>query len=69
MDVHEPLAKKTFDAALKSGAWVGQLRTRLGVPGYETKGPEEAAKALLNLVEGITVTNSGCANKRQKEEI
>jgi hypothetical protein len=46
-DLHEPLAKKYFEAAYKSGAKVGQLRTQLGVDGFESKGPAEAAKALL----------------------
>jgi len=50
-ELHDPLAERTFGAALKSGVWVGQLRTRLGVPGYETRGPEEAARALLDLME------------------
>jgi hypothetical protein len=37
---------------------VGQFRTRLGIPGWERKGPEEAARALLaTLTEDAT--NSG----------
>lgn len=47
---HEPLAERVFKAAFQSGVTVGQLRTRLGVTGYETKGPEEAAAALLALI-------------------
>jgi hypothetical protein len=49
-ELHETLARKTFEAAQKSGVFIGQLRTRLGVVGYESKGPEEAAKALLDLL-------------------
>ncbi len=49
-ELHDPLALKTFEAAFKSGAFVGQLRTRLGIPGYESKGPEEVAKAMLDLI-------------------
>jgi hypothetical protein len=49
-EMHEQLAKRTFAAAGESGVVIGQLRTRLGVPGYETTGPQEAAKALLRLV-------------------
>jgi hypothetical protein len=49
-DLHEELANKIFSALFKSGIFVGQIRTRLGIPGYETKGPEEAAKALLSLI-------------------
>lgn len=49
-DLHEPLAQKFFEAFFNTGIVVAQLRTRLGIPGYETKGPEEAAKALLNAI-------------------
>lgn len=54
MDLHEELARKTFEAAFKSGVYVGQIRTRLGITGYETEGPEEAARALLRLVEELS---------------
>jgi hypothetical protein len=44
-------SEATSDPALLSfferGIFVGQLRTRLGLPGWERKGPEEAARALL----------------------
>jgi hypothetical protein len=49
-DIHEKLAQETFDAAFKAGIFVGQLRTRLGIAGYESKGPEAAAKALLEII-------------------
>jgi len=49
-EVHEKLAASTFEAAFSSGVWVGQIRTRLAVPGYEFKGPQEAARALLALI-------------------
>jgi hypothetical protein len=49
-DLHEKLATQTFEAAYKAGIFVGQLRTRLGIAGYETKGPQEAALALFNLI-------------------
>lgn len=48
--IHDPLAQKTFEAALANGVFVGQLRTRLGIAGYEAKGPEEAAKELFGLI-------------------
>ena len=35
------------------GIWVGQLRTRLGIPGWETKGPEAAAKELFKMIQNI----------------
>jgi len=48
--LHEALAEKTFDAAFKAGIFVGQIRTRLGIAGYESKGPEAAASALLKII-------------------
>lgn len=49
-DLHEGLARKTFNAAVEAGVYIGQMRTRLGIPGYEFQGPQEAAKALFNLI-------------------
>jgi hypothetical protein len=49
-DRHEALARKTFEAAYRTGTFVGQLRTRLAVPGYEMDGPREAAAALLQKI-------------------
>ncbi len=49
-ELHEKIAKRYFDAIFKKGVFVGQLRTRLGIPGYETKGPEEAAEALFKVI-------------------
>ncbi len=51
-DVHDPLAKKYFGEFFRRGVYVGQLRTRLGLPGWERKGPEEAARELLRVVQG-----------------
>jgi hypothetical protein len=47
---HESLARKFIGQLLKNGKRVGQLRTRLGITGYETKGPEEAAQALFQFI-------------------
>ncbi|NPV53543.1 MAG: phosphoenolpyruvate carboxykinase [Firmicutes bacterium] len=49
-DLHEELARSTFEAAFKAGVFIGQVRTRLGIPGYEIKGPELAARALFDLI-------------------
>ncbi len=49
-ELHEKLAKKYFKALFKSGVRVAQLRTRLGIPGLETKGPESAAEALFEVI-------------------
>jgi len=47
---HEVLADKFVNALAKNGKRVGQLRTRLGISGYETKGPEEAAQSLFQFI-------------------
>ena len=49
---HEVLARRYFEGFFKSGIFVGEIRTRLGLSGWEQKGPEEAAKELLRLIEG-----------------
>lgn len=49
-ELHEPLAQKYFHAFYKSGIFVGQMRTRLGLSGWERTGPEEAARALLKAI-------------------
>jgi hypothetical protein len=50
-DIHEKLASAAFQTAFKNKTWVGQLRTRLGIPGFEARGPQAAARALLDLLE------------------
>ncbi len=49
-ELHDKLAAAAFRAAFEQGVFVGQMRTRLGMPGYERSGPEEAAKALFDLI-------------------
>jgi hypothetical protein len=51
-DVHEPLARQHFAAAFEAGVKVGQLRTRLGIEGWEQKGPLTAAEALFRHLTG-----------------
>jgi hypothetical protein len=48
--VHEEIAKRFFETFFKKNIFVGQLRTRLGIAGWERKGPEEAARALLLMI-------------------
>ena len=50
----DPLLNQYFELMFKQGIKVGQIRTRLGVQGYEHSGPKEAAKALINFI-----TNKG----------
>ncbi|MCP4130969.1 MAG: hypothetical protein GY754_08310 [bacterium] len=49
-NVHEELAAKYFKTFFENGIDVGLLRTRSGLRGWETKGPEAAAKELLALL-------------------
>jgi hypothetical protein len=48
--IHEEIAKQFFETFFRKDIFVGQLRTRLGIVGWEQKGPEEAARALLQMV-------------------
>lgn len=52
-EVHEALAQKVFHAAFEAGVFVGQLRTRLGIPGSEQTGPVEAAQALFKAISDL----------------
>jgi hypothetical protein len=49
-EVHEGLSKQFFAALFAKKTYVGQMRTRLGIPGFEYSGPEEAAKELLAII-------------------
>ena len=49
-ELHEGIARGLFESAFRHGLFVGQLRTRLGIAGFETKGPRAAAEALLEAV-------------------
>ncbi len=49
-ELHDSLAKKYFEKLFETGVFVGQIRTRLGIEGYETEGPMIAAKELLGKI-------------------
>jgi hypothetical protein len=49
-EVHEQIAERYFASFFKTGVFVGQMRTRLGIPGNETSGPREAATELLKII-------------------
>ena len=51
---HETIATKYFASFFKNNVFVGQMRTRLGIPGYETSGPKEAATELLRII-GVAI--------------
>lgn len=50
--LHDPLAEKYFAAFFAADVWVGQMRTRLGLGGWERKGPEEASQEVLRVISG-----------------
>ena len=49
-EVHDALAERIFRAAFDAGVFVGQIRTRLALPGWEAKGPAAVAEALLGQI-------------------
>ena len=49
-ELHDGIARRFFEAFFKQNVFVGQMRTRLGISGWEHKGPEEAARELLKLI-------------------
>lgn len=46
-ETHDVLAERIFRAAFAADIFVGQIRTRLALPGWESKGPAAVAEALL----------------------
>ncbi len=50
-ELHEPLARKYFEAFFAKDVFVGQMRSRLGLAGWEQKGPQEAAQELLRVIQ------------------
>jgi hypothetical protein len=52
-EMHDKIAAKYFASFFKNNVFVGQMRTRLGIPGYESSGPREAATELLRII-GVT---------------
>ena len=49
-ELHDKLALKYFKAFYRKKIFVGQVRTRLGIEGFEIEGPKEAAKELLKVL-------------------
>ncbi|MBN2042984.1 MAG: phosphoenolpyruvate carboxykinase [Candidatus Aenigmarchaeota archaeon] len=52
-DICENLAVKYFKKIFEKGIFVGQIRTRLGIPGFETDGPQASAKELFDAITGM----------------
>ncbi len=51
-DAHERLAREYFQRMYEQGIRVGQIRTRLGIEGYEQMGPQSAALELFRVIKG-----------------
>jgi hypothetical protein len=49
-ELHEKIAREFFEAFFSKNVFVGQMRTRLGISGYETSGPKAAATELLKII-------------------
>jgi len=49
-DLHEDIANLYFTHLINTNIFVGQIRTRLGIPGQEMSGPQAAATALIDLI-------------------
>jgi hypothetical protein len=49
-ELHEEIVQRYFGSFFRRNIYVGQMRTRLGITGYETKGPKEAATELLRII-------------------
>ncbi len=56
-DLHDKIAARYFASFFKNNVYVGQMRTRLGIPGYESSGPRDAATELLRII-GVTEPKS-----------
>lgn len=50
-DLHDEIAEKFFNALFDNDTYVGQIRTRLGVPGMEIDGPNAAAEKMLKMIQ------------------
>jgi len=51
-DLHEPLVQQYFAKAAQAGVRLGQIRTRLGIEGWEREGPRQVAEALFQQLSG-----------------
>lgn len=47
---HEEIAERYFKIFFDKKVFVGQMRTKLGIQGFETSGPREAATELLKII-------------------
>ncbi|MBF0609346.1 MAG: phosphoenolpyruvate carboxykinase [Magnetococcales bacterium] len=52
-EAHEKIAKSYFAKFFELGLKVGQIRTRLGIEGFEQEGPKAAALALIDVIKDM----------------
>jgi len=52
-DAHEKIAQKFFDAMFGAGVKVGQIRTLLGLDGFEQEGPKAASRELFSVIKNL----------------
>ena len=52
-DIHEKQAEFYFDYMFSAGTRIGQIRTRLGINGFEHAGPKSAATGLLQIIRNL----------------
>ena len=50
VELHDSIAWKYFQTFFSKDVYVGQMRTRLGIPGQEASGPKAAAAELLRII-------------------
>lgn len=55
-EAHEKIAIAFFEAMFKSGVRIGQIRTRLGIDGFEQTGPRAASTELLKIIRGMSLS-------------
>jgi len=53
-EIHENLAHQYFEKMFATGIKVGQIRTQLGIEGYELEGPKLAALKLFNVIQNLS---------------
>jgi hypothetical protein len=51
---HEEVARRFFARMFETGVKVGQIRTRLGIEGYEREGPKSASMELFRVIRKLT---------------
>ncbi|TAN43065.1 MAG: phosphoenolpyruvate carboxykinase [Nitrospirae bacterium] len=55
-EIHEKIAREYFDRMFKTGVRVGQIRTRLGIEGFEQDGPKTASMELFKEIRRGSLT-------------